>query len=72
LLIERDCILLNKKGEKVPGVALWVLQKSRPEICRNSFEEDKFAKSIIFEQLAEFDVKTSMGLAIVEGDEIFA
>ncbi len=74
LLIKRGCILLNEKGEKVPGGGGFVgpAKNSSPEICQNSFREDIFAKSFLFEQLVEFDVKTSMGLAVVERDMILA
>jgi hypothetical protein len=47
-------------------------KKSSPKICQNSFGEDNFAESIVFKQLAEFDVESSVGLSIVEGDEILA
>ncbi len=33
--------------------------------------KDNFSVSIVLEELAEFDIETSMGLAVVEQDEVF-
>ena len=71
--MDSGCISLNKKGENAPGAALCVLQRIPTQMLVDTpLEKNNFSISIILKELAEFDIKISMGLAVVEQDEIFA
>ncbi len=69
--VDSGCILLNEKGENAPGTALWVLQRIPTRMFVNTpFGKDNFLMSIILEELVEFDIKASMGFAVVEQNEV--
>ena len=38
----------------------------RPDVRQYPFGKNNFSMSIVLKELAEFDIKTSVGLAIVE------